>query len=285
MKKSVKILIATILTSAVASSAALLSGCFVSNNYDGEYHYSSWGHEYGMKVSVEIQSDDKGDRIRKVEVLDSDYISVSDANDERGWTQAMVDNWNNNLDSLLLEYRGRYIMDVLEEIVVCNEGGVPSSVSDSSLVISGATQGSGRLALAVQDAIESAISDLGYAAVDGDYHYTNAYGSQYGMKVRVFVKDGKIFGVKKLASEYVEVSSANPNYGWTQAMVNNWNNKLVGLLKAYNGKTVAEIKAITVATDSIGQPSSVGDDDFVITGATQGSGRLMLAVQDALKKL
>lgn len=118
----------------------------------------------------------------------------------------------------------------------------------------------------------------------GEYSYTSS-GTNYGIKVSVEVEDNVIKSVTKLDSDYVEVTSAMPEYGWTEEKVTVWNNGLDNLLASYTGKTVAEIKAIKVTVKDSGEPSLTAEnfDGLVITGATVGSGRVLLAVQNALK--
>lgn len=115
---------------------------------------------------------------------------------------------------------------------------------------------------------------------DGEYKYEiAAWHTTYGVKVEVTVKDDTIQSVKIVDSDYVVVTSTWDNKA-------TWENGVEGLLKAYEGKKVADVKAVKVEVatgDFAGQPESVADSNLMITGATQGSGRLLLAVQDALK--
>ncbi len=203
--------------------------------------------------------------IEAVGIANSDYVEVTDS-----WTNKEI--WNNGIADLLKAYKGKTIAEILA-VDVTTANSVPSKVSDSSLMITGATQGSGRLLLAVQDAL----SGLGYEVYEGEYHYPNAWDStapDYGIAVRVVLNGNVVEAVGIANSDYVEVTDS-----WTNKDI--WNNGIADLLKAYKGKTVEELLAVTVTTnDSI--PSSVSDASLVITGATQGSGRLLLAVQNAL---
>ena len=116
---------------------------------------------------------------------------------------------------------------------------------------------------------------------EGGYSYEN-YGHTYGQKVKVTVADGKITKVELVASDWVEVSDANPDYGWTEEMIANWNDNKADYLKSFEGKTVEEVLAMTVDRNDIGEPTKVTGIE-VVTGATQSAGRVLLAVQDALK--
>lgn len=122
---------------------------------------------------------------------------------------------------------------------------------------------------------------------EGDYHYEN-YGTNYGVKVSVTVEDGVITSVTRVNSDYVEATSGY-NGEWEAA----YNNGIDALLQTYVGKTVDYVLSINVAVDEMvpvmqsdGSFSSYGDDnEFLIADATQSTGRLLLAVQDALKNL
>lgn len=95
------------------------------------------------------------------------------------------------------------------------------------------------------------------------------------------------------------------SYGWTDANNSNWSNHESWLLQQYVGWSVADILAIDVHTnfgyslvtdgrvldtDTKGEPYGVdynadlAGSELLISGATQGSGRLLLAVQNALSK-
>lgn len=78
-----------------------------------------------------------------------------------GWDRSDVAKWNTYKAWLLQQYKGMAVSDVLEIEVYVNEKGEPygvkdgynASFSDSGLLISNATQGSGRLLLAIQNAL------------------------------------------------------------------------------------------------------------------------------------
>ena len=146
---------------------------------------------------------------------------------------------------------------------------------------------------AVAIATAATVSIAAFAGCDssttyeGEYKYENAWaaGSYYGVKVSVTVKDDTIQKVTIVDSDYTEVTES-----WSNREV--WDNGIDSLLAAYEGKTVSEIKAITVVCSDSGEPVAATSDSFVsydsdliITGATVGSGRLLLAVQNALERL
>ena len=121
---------------------------------------------------------------------------------------------------------------------------------------------------------------------EGEYHYT--HNNEYGFVVKVTVDGDKITKVENITGDkYVSCSAVNENLDWTQAKVDNWNNNLNALLKAYEGKTVAEIKAATGSIKGVedATENKLSDSALVITDATQGSVRVLKAVQNALSKI
>lgn len=122
---------------------------------------------------------------------------------------------------------------------------------------------------------------------EGEYKYANPYDATqdgYGVHVKVTVKDNKIVSVTCTDPEGYHNITASWDEGNDGAAAKGLNN----YLKKFEGKTVDEIKAIEVAKDDKGAPKAVKDaadtqGDFVYTGATQTSGRIILAMQDALK--
>ena len=112
----------------------------------------------------------------------------------------------------------------------------------------------------------------------GDYHYDTEYGV-YGVKVSVEVQNGIIKDVDILDSNYQEVTDV-----WDGK--ENYLAHREDLLKSFEGKTVEEVLSYTVAKEADGEPTQVSASGLkLITGATLCSGRLILAVQDALSKI
>lgn len=148
MKKLVVLLFAAVIPFAVC-------GCVQTKTVQGEMSYTEWGTNYGIKVNVEVQKTSKGDRIRKVTVAESDLVDATD-----GWDGKAK--WEDELDALLLAYRGEYVADVLAKEVAVSESGAPvdSSSTDykdfgDDFIVSGATVGSARLLIAVQNALKT----------------------------------------------------------------------------------------------------------------------------------
>lgn len=129
-------------------------GCVQTTDLQGEASYTEWGTNYGIKVNVQVQSTSKGDRIRRVTVAESDLVDATE-----GWGGKAK--WDEELNALLLAYRGEYVADVLAKQVAVSDNGAPKDSSSADFndfgddfIISGATVGSARLLLAVQDALK-----------------------------------------------------------------------------------------------------------------------------------
>ncbi|MGN0818153.1 MAG: hypothetical protein ACI4L9_04210 [Candidatus Coproplasma sp.] len=115
----------------------------------------------------------------------------------------------------------------------------------------------------------------------GSYHYPNTWNpdaAEYGVKVCVAVTGDKITKVEIVESDYVQATAS-----WTDRQ--NYLDKEADLLKAYEGKTVAEVKGYTASISGVADATtnSVSESSVLITDATQSSARILLAVQDALK--
>jgi hypothetical protein len=141
-----------------------------------------------------------------------------------------------------------------------------------------------------------AMASCGGTAYTGEYHYSTDYGFDYGVKVEVTVSGDTIKSVKILDSDYHKITDAAT---WSEEGVKNYTDNEAALLKSFEGMKVADVKAYTVQTVSeseasqylpAGQPKEGGitptDGSIkLISGATQCTGRLILAVQDAIKNL
>lgn len=153
----------------------------------------------------------------------------------------------------------------------------------------------------------------GYNGVyEGEYSYNNAYGGTYGMRVEVTVENNIITKVRDITNtdlakqgdkEWTVCSPSGINPYWDDSSVKNWKDNKAWLLQQYEGKSVAEILDLKVYTaygysqvdgkwveddTKMGQPYGVdknnGFSEYLISNSTQGSGRLLLAVQNALSK-
>ena len=161
----------------------------------------------------------------------------------------------------------------------------------------GATQSSARLVLAIQDAIlkskgldsnpncvEFDIAKLldEIVTLEGEYCYENAWtpGQYYGAKVKVTLTNGVIsaISIEKDTDNYYNLSA-----GWKDKQL--WIDGGDAMVQSFVGLTPDEVMAITVDCAANGQPNSISGAPAglkVVAGATQSSGRLILAVQNAL---
>lgn len=255
--------------------------------HDGEYHYPNAWDPTATHYGVGVRVITKGSIIQKVVLDTSKYVQLSDANDAAGWTEEKRQNYINGVNAKLEEYVGMSKLDVLSACATTNANGQPEEGAlVGAPIITGATQSMGRILLAVQNALDPTGANTTRKAI-GTYSYTNAYGSKYGVKVEVSLLGNVISKVTILPWEgYTQVSSPDisPDV-WGQAQVDNYNNNLADLLENYQGLTVSQIMAKEVTTSSVGEPSNVSDSDLVISGATQSSGRILLAVQNAVERL
>lgn len=157
----------------------------------------------------------------------------------------------------------------------------------------------------------AALGVVGFAAcgsseqtVEGEYHYANAWDAtapDYGVKVEVTVKGNVIEEVKIVTSSYVQ---ATPE--WVESDSEGAkaysNGGEAALLAKYKGLKVDTVLAMEIDVNEDKSPVSnnsdgtvnpdfdadtfkTGDTNLLISGATQSSGRILLAVQNALEKL
>lgn len=111
----------------------------------------------------------------------------------------------------------------------------------------------------------------------GEYSYDTEYG-RYGAKVNVVVKGDVIDRVEIVESDLIRVTPQ-----WEGSTV--YHEGEQALLESFSGKTVSQVKGYTVTTAEDGVPTKVEAEGIaVVTGASQSTGRLVLAVQNALEK-
>ena len=128
--------------------------------------------------------------------------------------------------------------------------------------------------------------------------WVNKYVSEYEEGVK---KDPASYPVKPEYSGWTLVNEAEieaiPHawYSWSNDNEKTWTKYENWLLQQYEGWSVADILDVHVFYSQYGEPYALEDggvhhnaeleeSGLLISGSTQGSGRLMLAVQDALKK-
>ena len=139
--------------------------------------------------------------------------------------------------------------------------------------------------------------------VEGEYKYANTYNDTgdtpvlddyYGCKVTVTVKNGVITNVV-VADDTDKLF--NLSAGWTDKA--KWQNASKAMIDSFVGLKVEDVKNIKVAKAASGAPDTKVEGKTITdvpaglkvvesdghTGATQSSGRLILAVQNALSNL
>ncbi len=149
-----------------------------------------------------------------------------------------------------------------------------------------------------------AFASCGGQTYEGEYKYENPWNKgnndYYGVKVKVTVSNNVITKVE-ITSENKE-GYTNLSAGWTEEGKKFWNDNVAAFLQTFEGLTVEDVNKIVVAKDANGAPDTSQGVDTISgapssleivekdghtthTGATQSSGRVILAVQDALSKI
>lgn len=150
-----------------------------------------------------------------------------------------------------------------------------------------------KVKVTVENNIITKVEDV----TNGDYvtvspGWVNKYVADYNAASATDKADTSKFPVVPNVSGWgltneADIAALAPDYyGWTNANEGNWNNYEAWLLQKYEGMAVADVLDMKVYIKTSGEPYSSDKNDFgelIITGSTQGSGRLLLAVQDALK--
>lgn len=126
----------------------------------------------------------------------------------------------------------------------------------------------------------------------------NAAAAVDGAEVADLTEYADVIDLENTSYEVVEgkIPAAPDWYSWTNAQAEYWTTTKAYLLQQYEGWAVADVLAIKVYVKDSGEPYAIKDDHniarnpeleesgLLVTGATQGSGRLLLAIQDALSK-
>ena len=153
MKKLIVIALAVVMA---LSLVLVLAACGEPEVVEGECSYTSWGHTYGVKVKVTVQ----GDKIKSVELVDyPDWVRTTEtwketqADEEKGTpyqlgyekTEAAYAQW------LVDSFKGEKVDTVLGWEAAATADG--QSVGEGVPCITGATQSSARIIVAVQNAL------------------------------------------------------------------------------------------------------------------------------------
>ena len=265
MKKYLAVVLAVVMA---VACCAVLAGCTQPVTTTGSYHYENpWaaGTYYGCEATVTV----KGDTIESVVI--SEDSATGWTNLSAGWTDKGI--YEAAAEDYIAGFAGEAVEDVLAAEVELNAKGVPQSVTEAYLV-AGATQTSGRVVLAIQSA-------LGKHTSVGSYKYENpwAAGSYYGCAVKVVVVDGTIESVSVFSDE--ATGWTNLSAGWTDKGI--YEAAAEDYIAGFAGEAVEDVLAAEVELNAKGVPQSV-TEAYLVAGATQTSGRVVLAIQSALGK-
>ena len=279
MKKTSKILAVVLVVALAIATLAIFAACGESGTVTGDCHYTNYGHEYGAKVDVTVS----GGKITAVKLYtdeESGYVRTSS-----GWTtpgighdaaEAAYEGWINE------NIVGQKVATVLGWEAMADSGA--QTVGEGVPVITGATQSSARIIVAVQNALCELKS---VSKVTGEAKY-DSWGHTYGAKVDVIVMNNKIVNVRLYTDK--ETGWVRTSGTWTEGQ----NDGDLGFTKteaAYAGYLVKDIVGQKVKTvmsweaTATADGQSVGEDVPHIAGATQSSARIIVAIQNALEKL
>lgn len=150
-----------------------------------------------------------------------------------------------------------------------------------------------KVKVTVENNIITKVEDV----TNGDYvtvspGWVNKYVADYNAASEADKQDTSKFAVVPQYSGWTLINAkdiealAPDYYGWTNKNEETWKTDEAWLLQKYEGVAVSDVLDIKVYIKTTGEPYSSDKNDFgelIITGSTQGSGRLLLAVQDALK--
>ena len=271
MRKLFCCLIATVLV----FSLVCLVACNDPVELKGEYRYKlrDNGPYYGVKVTVVMQKD----RIQQVIVHEETEILINtDSVKEQTY-------WTNESDDFLQQFVGKTATEIGEIKVVCSYKGEPREI-EGMQYLQEIVRPCAHVILAVQDALDVVNVEIptGPVVYNGEYKYESAWvpGAFYGVKVDVTVV-GDVIESVVVTSENTDTYT-NLSGNWTDKEI--WEEGEAYFLASFAGMTVAEVNALEVACAESGQPNTVTGMEFV-TGATQSSGRVILAIQDALSKI
>lgn len=265
MKKIFKAMAITVASAAMCVGVALSTGCTGgSGTYVGEYHYIGKHSDvpYGMVVEVTVENN-----------IITAVKDITNTDDERAKAKQTYKDVRDGKEADEATYH------TFTTVSPGWETYFDSNVNASYVWI--LDYGS-KLGYEGEDA-----GALYYADIDEDGNRTGTY-TKYDGKTRPSPIQTNVY-----------------SYGWTDANNSNWSSHESWLLQQYVGWSVADVLALDVYTDygyklvtggrdldmnSKGEPygtdynADLKGSELLISGATQGSGRLLLAVQNALGK-
>ncbi len=278
MKKILSIVVALVMMMSVITLVA----CDSSETFTGEYSYTAYGMTYGAKVDV-VMTGGVISNLKLYTDEETEWVGLSDAYPDYGWTDEARQVWLDGVNNLMLSFVGMTADEVAGiSAVIGGVNGAADSV-DSDFNVTGATQSSARVVLAIQNAICDGPS-VAIMTSTGSYSY-EAYGTTYGVMLDVTTTEGKITNITLYDDEttgWVSLSAAYPDYGWTDEARQVWLDGVEDLLESFYGMTADEVGAISATIAGVVGDEDAVDADYNVTGATQSSARVILALQNAL---
>lgn len=144
--------------------------------------------------------------------------------------------------------------------------------------------------LSIAVALVMMLSVVALVACDNSETYTGsysyeAYGLTYGAKVDVVMTGDTISNLRLYPDDetnWIGLSDAYPDYGWTDDNRQVWLDGVNNLMLSFVGMTADEVAAIDATIAGVNGTADSVDGDYNITGATQSSARLVLAIQNAI---
>ena len=262
MRKIFKGLSILVASTALCGGIAMATACDGGYNgtYTGEYHYLNYGENYGMVVEVTVENN----IITAVKDVTNTEASLKDYQDNKEW-HVVSPGWEDYFDGTFYGGPTTWLLWNTTSTYEDDEG------NEQHYITAGETK---------------VVTDKGEDAG------TVEAGKQY---YKYLNKEGKFEG------QYVEwekgvypdsAATAINSYKWSNDDAKNWTTYENWLLQQYVGWSVADVLAIDVFYGDSGEPygtkggynAELAASGLLISNATQGSGRLMLAVQNALQK-
>ena len=259
MKKIFKVAAVAAASTALCAGIGIATGCSAGYNgkYEGSYSYTNkYGATYGMRVEVTVENNI---------ITNVRDITNTDLSKQGG----IVKDWTTGKSS--------YKESGVAWTLVSDGWSKYFSKNYARLLYKG--------------------SETGDSSLEADSLYYKVIGEGDAVTYEKWDTDKK---------PVVPIEQTKGGYGWTDSSEQNWTDHEAWLLQQYVGLSVSEVLDIKVFYNSgysvdangnlvvdssvAGEPYSKDYNDafvqsgLLISGSTQGSGRLILAVQDALTK-
>lgn len=264
MKKILTLMLALVMVLSVVSLVA----CQTTETYTGSYSYyvEAWYTTYGTKVDVEVT----GGKISNLKVYtdeETGWVQLSD-----GWEDK--DTWTEGSNDFLLTFIGMTAEEVgeIEATIAVIDG--EDYISDDTHIVTGATQSSARVILALQNALcdGPATGTVPEAEEeDDDVVATLSNGSYYGSASGSYGNSFDVI-VTVASNEITAIVIDSTSVTGTDGYGSDFDAGSADLIDSLVGMTVNEMLTLTL--------DGTGYD--VTTGATDSTNTLIKAVQDAL---